>query len=169
MLKVKNSLILLGLSLTTTMAAAAYVQKEPPALKPIPEDRVLYRETSGTPIQLETYQVTGKCGMSLWIDKKLAFIIKKDEKTSFLLPKGRHEIRLTYEPLPKEPRNEEEKERYKYCYKEEEEPQKLGYVKEVEIKEDTPYLLHVRTNRGNLFRFRLYENAPQPEKKYPFY
>ncbi len=38
-------------------------------------------------------------------------------------------------------------------------------LKEVEIKEDTPYLLHVRTNRGNLFRFRLYENAPQPEKK----
>ncbi len=72
MLKVKTSLILLGLSLTTTMAAAAYVQKEPPALKPIPEDRVLYRETSGTPIQLETYQVTGKCGMSLWIDKEIS-------------------------------------------------------------------------------------------------
>ena len=45
------------------MAAAAYVQKEPPALKPIPEDRVLYREKRpGTPIQLETYQVTGNAG-----------------------------------------------------------------------------------------------------------
>ncbi len=94
--------------------------------------------------------------------KKLAFIIKKDEKTSFLLPKGRHEIRLTYEPLPKEPRNEEEKGKVQILLQGR--ASKLGYVKEVEIKEDTPYLLHVRTNRGNLFRFRLYENAPQPEK-----
>ena len=158
---------LLSTSLFSLNVLAARAPKEKPVLTPIPEDRIFYSNNNGATVKLETYEVTGKCGMSLWIDKKLAFIIKKDEKTDFVLPAGKHEIRLTYEPLPKEPRNEEEKKKYKYCYKEE--PVKLGYFKEVEVKENLPYLLHVRTNRGNLFRFRFYEDAPRKDEEYPFY
>lgn len=69
--------------------------------------------------------------------------------------------------MPKEPQNEEEKKRHKYCYKEK--PQKLGYNQEIEVKDGQKYLLYVRANKGNLFRFRFYEDAREKSDKYPFY
>jgi len=156
-----------ALIMCSVMLSAPAVGTDREELVPIPENRIFYQQVSGSPVELETYKVTSECRIGLWIDEKLAFVINKGERSSFKLEEGRHNLRLSYEPLPKEPQNEEEKKRHKYCYKEK--PQKLGYNQEIEVKDGQKYLLYVRANKGNLFRFRFYEDAREKSDKYPFY
>lgn len=115
------------------------------------------------PVTFESRYVTGVCDMALWIDDKLSAIFLPDETLTLNLEPGKHNLRLTYAPIPTkdEEREKMEKEKGKYCMKEK--PQETGFLREIEIQTGQPEKFNLRINHGYLFRISKFEDETQKE------
>ncbi|MFG6370244.1 MAG: hypothetical protein K1W12_00340 [Turicimonas muris] len=122
-------------------------------LKPVPFERQLSLPAGAVPLSIESSEATGECGMGLWFDEKLAVVLYPNERILFHVFPGAHEVRLSYEPLPDAPRDDKEKNKFKYCKKKE--PEKLGFVRKINVSEQERYLLKVRSNKGYVYRLKL--------------
>ncbi|WP_348702205.1 hypothetical protein [Turicimonas muris] len=122
-------------------------------LKPVPLERQFSLPAGTVPLNIESSEATGECGMGLWFDEKLAVVLYPNERILFHVSSGAHEVRLSYEPLPDAPRDEKEKNKFKYCKKKE--PEKLGFVRKINVSEEERYLLKARSNKGYLYRLKL--------------
>ena len=157
-MKKKMFLLAALFSLSTLCPAQEAVEE---ALKPVPSDRLFTLPSGTLALDIETDDATGECGMGLWVDGVLAVVFYPGEKSQLHVTPGEHEFRLSYEPLPDEPRDDEEKKKFKYCKKKE--PEKLGFVKKIEFNEEGPKLLKVRSNKGYLYRIKV--RKPEEEQK----
>ena len=155
----KKILVLVALFSLSCVCFAQEPAEE--TLKPVPSDRLFTLPNGMLPLDVETEDATGECGMGLWVDGVLALVFYPGEKSHLHVSPGEHEFKLSYEQLPDEPRDDEEKEKFKYCKKKE--PEKLGFVKKIEFNEDGPKLLKIRANKGYLYRIKV--QIPEEENK----
>ncbi len=115
------------------------------------------------PVTFESRDVTGICDMALWIDNKLSVIFLPDETLTLNLAPGKHNLRLTYAPMPTndEEREKMEEEKGKYCMKEK--PEETGFLREIELEAGQPEKFNLRINHGYLFRISKIEDETQKE------
>lgn len=154
-----------ALSMLTVGSMAQSVEKE---LELVPKERVFMNTTPHVgfvSVPIETDDATGECGMGLWIDNKLSVVFYPNEKIQLYLSPDKHELRLSFEPLPEEPRDEEEKKKFKYCKKKE--PSKLGIVRELNLKERSVELIKIRSNQGYLHKINVIESNPDKKECRP--
>lgn len=119
--------------------------------------------TESVPVTFESRYVTGICDIALWIDDKLSVIFLPDETLTLNLEPGKHNLRLTYAPIPTndEDRKKMEEEKGKYCMKEK--PQETGFLREIELQAGQPEKFNLRINHGYLFRISNLEDEAQKE------
>lgn len=159
----KLIVICLAVGLSSLAFAQESLEKD---LRPVPSERVFsnFSVKSGLiPLYIETDHATGECGMGLWVDEQLALVFYPQEKSVLYLSPGEHEFRVSYEPLPNEPRDDEEKKKFKYCKKNE--PEKLGFLKKVEVKADVLNKMTIRSNKGYLYRIKVTEEEKDTANK----
>ena len=131
-------------------------------LTPVPQNRIFISTTVSknfVPILFESKDVTGKCDIALWVDDELSAVFLPNESLSLALAPGKHKLRLTYAPVPKDEkaRQKVRDEKGKYCLKDK--PQETGFLKEIELERDKPQKINLRINQGYLFRIAPIEDT----------
>ena len=131
-------------------------------LTPVPQNRIFISTTVSknfVPILFESKDVTGKCDIALWVDAELSAVYPPADSLSLALAPGKHKLRLTYAPVPKDEkaRQKVRDEKGKYCLKDK--PQETGFLKEIELERDKPQKINLRINQGYLFRIAPIEDT----------
>lgn len=137
-------------------------------LTPVPQDRIFIATSASkdfVPITFESRNVTGKCDMALWIDQELSAVFLPNETLSLALAPGKHQLRLTYAPVPQdeEARKKFKDEKGKYCLKDK--PQETGFLREIDLEKDNPQKFNLRINQGYLFRIASIEDKKPVAQK----
>ena len=156
--------LFLNVALFSVLLSTGPTHSNETVLLPVPQNRVFITPPMSkdfVPIIFESKDVTGKCDMALWIDDELSAVFLPNESLSLALAPGKHKLRLTYAPAPKEKEARQKviDEKGKYCIKHK--PQETGFLKEIELEKGKFQKFNLRINQGYLFRITKIENSKE--------